>query len=176
MHNEAMKASSVRLTLICGLLAASVFGLAQRESAAVHAARRAITAQTAKFSRGYKTKNLKMLESVISSDFVSETAKGQQLSRSQSVAQMQQSLNFIVKLTQVDSKILSIQLVKGVAVLTCDNWLKGTVKLPNGMKSLVSHNKTLEHWVNSKGTWLLQFQRQLPGGKTTLDGKVQPED
>lgn len=123
------------------------------------------------------SKNIKGLDSLLTSDFVSETAKGKQTSRSASIDSLKQSLAVMQKITVVSSKITSIKLVKGIAVITADNVIKGVIKIPNGPTgNLVSVNKTSEQWVKQKGVWMLHFQRQLPGGKTTINGKVQAEE
>ena len=171
-----MKPSFVRLALVTSLLSFSLLAPAQKDAATL-AARKGIEAQTAKFSKMMMAKNLKGLDSLLTSDFVSETAKGRQSSRSASLDALKQSLAVMQKITVADSKVTSIKLVKGVALITADNVIKGIIKIPNGPNGkLVSVSKTSEQWVKQKGVWMLHFQRQLPGEKTTIDGKAQQEE
>jgi len=135
--------------------------------------RKAIEAQTAKSNSAYKKRDLSILTSIMTEDFVSETPDGQLHSRPESIATLKQAFSQLVAVNVIYSKIITLEMKKGIAVVTTFNSMKGLIKLQNGKKSDFSvQYKSLEQWQNKGGTWKLHFARELPGGKTLINGQV----
>ncbi len=167
-------APNVRPVIVVLALSLGALGFAQND---VEAARKAIEAQTARFTNGFRARNLKAIDALMSSDCVTETAKGKMLSRAEELDSLKQLFAAIQKVSVAQSKITSAKLVKGVAIVHSENLVKATMRLPDGKsRQLVSRTKSLEQWTLKNGVWLLHYARELPGGKTTLDGKVVAED
>lgn len=159
-----------------GVVALTVFslGFGQKD---VKTVRKAIEAQTAKFNAAFKARDAKVLESMMDDSFVSESTKGRMSPRAESLEILRDTLAAFKSISVAKSTILSLKIQNGLAIVKCDNVIKGVIIQPNGKKgNLASHTKSLEQWSYNKGVWKLHYARELPGGKTTIDGKVQKEN
>ncbi len=156
-------------TLVCtvtvGIMTPGVMNVANAEDAAV---KKAIAGQYAKITQGYKTKTLKTILEVTTSDFTIKTQTGQIVTRQQLEAAFSQQMSFLQKVTESSFKINKLTVKGSEATLEVKSTLSGIVadlQQKGKTHALDSVTDYRDVWITAGGVWKRKRSEIL---KTTL--------
>jgi len=157
-------------SLTIGMMATGFVTVAKADDAAV---KKAITAQYAKITQGYKTKTLKSILDVTTSDFTLKTQTGQIVTRQQLEDLFSQLTSFFQKVSEYSFKLNKLTVKGSEATVEVKSTLSGVVvdmQQKGKTHTLDSITDYRDLWVSAGGVWKRK-RSEIVKTTTKIDGK-----